>query len=203
MPANGVTVLSPVPDMRKYWKPATEPYVYSQNNPTNLFDPGGLRPGAMQALANQDNKKDESKPMDIELPPNAGDCKGLCIGVPKTGGQIELKCDLTSFTAHPENGVFCPAPNDVKSGCKMLLDRLKKIQDENKQGWGLNLCGICGCDWDNGKYFTKEQSVRMKFEKTELGQQVGAILCRYTVSGSLTLTVKSGDAAIAPCKPKC
>lgn len=44
LPENGPDIFYPVPDMRKYWKPATEPYVYVENNPVNLADPSGLGP---------------------------------------------------------------------------------------------------------------------------------------------------------------
>ncbi len=47
MPENGVTVLSPVPDMRKHnqqqIKRREHAYVYSRNNPINRSDPSGLQ----------------------------------------------------------------------------------------------------------------------------------------------------------------
>ena len=46
MPANGVTVLSPVPDMRKYWHQHADiaGYTYVANNPINLTDSSDYTP---------------------------------------------------------------------------------------------------------------------------------------------------------------
>lgn len=61
MPANGITVLSPVPDMRKYWNPASEPYVYVGNNPANFVDPSGL----VRSFCGESDFKPYIDPVDI------------------------------------------------------------------------------------------------------------------------------------------
>lgn len=57
MPENGVTVLSPVPDMSKYWKPATEPYGYGQNNPINWNDPSGKQAVKNGGISDEEKQK--------------------------------------------------------------------------------------------------------------------------------------------------
>ena len=43
LPENGPDIFYPVPDMRRYYKAYSEPYVHSQNDPINRIDPSELQ----------------------------------------------------------------------------------------------------------------------------------------------------------------
>ena len=109
LPENGVTVLSPVPDMRKYWNPVTEPYVYVQNNPVNLADPSGLGPcdpaktrkdlppGTLGAVMCKEGKLEAiiNEPID----PRTGRIRDWCV----------LDCALTHEKVHVDQvNKWCP-----------------------------------------------------------------------------------------------
>jgi len=143
------------------------------------------------------------EPEDFPPPKNRGDCYGLCIGGYGFGEVVDLECKLTSYKAHPDNPGACPTPKDAEQGCNTLVARFKSIQGDGKKSWGINLCGPCECNYDEGQNFSKDRAVTMTVEDYEIGQSTLVGVCRYAISGSITLTVKSGTIRISSCKPKC
>jgi RHS repeat-associated protein len=153
-------------------------------------------------------------PVVVGIPKPEEGCEGFCIGATKAGGVLDMtlaNCNITSFTADPNNSVFCPNPKSAKEGCKLLIKQLNGAQNGNNKpedkGWAFNLCGGCDCDWDNGKWFKPaDREIKIPFDKTWVGQHISTglstIKCRYQITGSITVKVKSGSVVLAPCKKK-
>ena len=110
-----------------------------------------------------------------------------------------------------EQRQFLPTDKGRNEACKELVEQLNKVQTKAggkpNKGWTFNLCFTCGCDWDKAMWFKNAgQSLTLTFKNTDIGQAVetfiGTFKCKYTLTGTVTLTLKNGAIALAGCKVK-
>lgn len=170
MPENGITVLSPVPDMRKYYKQDEErehEYVYAQNNPINRIDSSGLCSVATLnnalALINQYIQATASLPFVFPLHPNnphqhcVWNCRMTRVNGPFFAAQYSLQKEVidNAFAnlrdSLQADGCWCYLPLPVRRYVQDSADSAFQLSDFFDNAAGI-ACGLTICDrfpWDD------------------------------------------------------
>lgn len=154
MPENGVTLLSPVPDMTRYWQDSA--YAYVRNNPVNLADPSGMDP-VNQATATCKNKKWKPlKPKDCKYGPNVG-FEADFVMYDRDRDRCEMDCDphimqrfgatgaCTARVNWPLDCVCKNMPDNTASNCirgclRCVFDEKGSAADLDEHTWCIEQC---------------------------------------------------------------
>ncbi len=163
MPENGITVLSPVPDMRKYYKQDEErehEYVYAQNNPINRIDSSGLCSVATLnnalALVNQNIQAAASLPFVFPLHPNnphqhcVWNCRMTRVNGPFFAAQYSLQKEVidNAFAnlrdSLQADGCWCYLPLPVRRYVQDSADSAFQLSDFFDNAAGI-ACGLTIC----------------------------------------------------------